>query len=468
MIAAGCAPRPDADNSAEVARVFGECAFKINTAALGLNVLPDDDVRVTVIQDIVDNLIASRYSNFPWKIKTTVLENASPNAFTTGGGFLGAFSGVYAMADTEAALAGVIAHEIAHMDKLDNLELAGYLEEMLAQQFLQDGIEDYDTGVAVNTVVDFCLAIPGLVSFNWKNDINTEINEDSHPEFNDTSLPYIPFTFSEDPESPYSPEARDPDGSTTISTCNNKLRDAYNEFLVINPEFYTAEFPNRDSLPPIPDDITTGPGGLPGVQSLWAINPWVAFQHSAFSRYAECQTDEAGMLNLFSSGYNPLALNSAFQAILDLFEIDESEDDFRFHTHPSLGQRIEDNTNFINLNSEVLPSIEDIASQPQQYRDYIVMENRISEFEGLRDNAREAIFGVTTASTINTSPRPLDSKTGQFDPISAADIAVLLNKSLRNKQQQVISQHAESGNRCDIFKSVYLQLTGKPAPGCSH
>ncbi|MDX1693987.1 MAG: M48 family metalloprotease, partial [Ketobacteraceae bacterium] len=183
VVLTACAPRPDPDNKAEMARVFGECSFRLNTAILDLPVIPDDDPRVTVINNIVSELVNSRYQQFPWTIRTTLLEHPLPNAFTTGGGFLAAFSGVYAMAENEAALAGIIAHELAHMEKLDPMELAEYLEVMLASRLGDDAQADYDKGQALQTVVDFCLAIPGLVSRQWPRDLNQTVNNNISPEY---------------------------------------------------------------------------------------------------------------------------------------------------------------------------------------------------------------------------------------------------------------------------------------------
>lgn len=455
---AGCAPRPDPDNSAEMARVFGECSFKLNTSMLDLPVLENSDPRVETINKVVNELVKSRYTQFPWAVHTVVLENPLPNAFTTGGGFLAAFSGVYAMADNEAALAGIIAHELAHMEKLDPMEMAGYLEEMLAYRFEQNGLEDYETGQALKTVVDFCLAIPGLVSLQWKHDLNNETNPNTNEVFNDAAVPYIPFTYSDDPASPYSPEVRDPLGLTRLSVCNDKQRTSFDEFIVINPEYYLQTFPDRDSLPPIPDDIQSGIGGLPGAQSLWVADPWLAFQHTAFARYAECQSDEAGMLNLYASGYDPLALNSAFESILWLFAPDEKSVDWRFINHPSLAQRIEDNLNFISSNSDILPGVEEIQASPDIYRAYITMADNIPQFEAMRDAARNDLSLTSAASSSHIANE-------HFEPVTVVDLAIILNEAMAKSQQQGAAIQS-SATRCEIFTGVYKKLTGKEPLGC--
>ena len=454
-----CAPRPDPDNRADMARVFGECSFKLNTRMLNLPEVPADDPRVTVIAGIVDELLSSRYQQFPWTVKTTLLDSPMPNAFTTGGGYLAAFSGVFAMAEDEAALAGIIAHELAHMDKTDPMELAEYLEFMLASRLSDSGLEDYDTGQALQTVVDFCLAIPGLVSRQWPRDINEQSNPDVNETYNDGAVPYIGFTYSDDPASPYSSETRDPLKQNVASACNDKQRPAYDEFVVINPESYVQAYPDADSLPPIPDDIAGGIGGLPGVQSLWAVDPWLAFQHTAFARYAECQADEAAILNLLASGYNPLALNSAFETILWLFPFDEATLDWRFLNHPSQGQRIEDNQTFINLNSDRLPTVADILGNPDNYRNYITMADRVAEFEAIRDAARTRITGSTVPAAIN------GMHPEEYEPVTVVDLAIALRSAMEQSQKAGIATAGKDA-RCSLFRSVYEDFTGERPDHC--
>src|SRR5688572_20495129 len=104
LLTAACAPRPDPTKAAEMARVFGECSLKLNAKILDLPTLDATDPRHQMIQQIIDELVSTRYQQFPWKVNTTLFEYPIPNAFTTGGGFFAAFSGIYAMTDDEAAL----------------------------------------------------------------------------------------------------------------------------------------------------------------------------------------------------------------------------------------------------------------------------------------------------------------------------------------------------------------------------
>lgn len=461
VLLAGCAPRPDSENAAEMARVFGECTFGLNTSALNLPTLDASDERHQIIEQIVQQLISSRYTQFPWKVKTTVLDSPVPNAFTSGGGYLAAFSGVYAMADDEASLAGIIAHELAHMAKSDPIELAGYLEILLAKRFEADGLGEYDSGQAIKTVVDFCLAIPGLVSPGWKHDLVDTPNGDVNPTYSDAAIPYVPFAFSQDPESAYAESVRDPNGVGRVSACNNAERDAYDEFVVINPDYYLETYPDADSLPPIPPDLVAGLGGLPGAGALWDLDPWLQFQHTSFGRYAECQADEAGIINLMASGYDPLALNASFARILDLFGGDEKDTDWRFYNHPSSAQRIEDNLTFIVENNDVFPLLSDLQNETSPFQSYLVMADRVADFEAIRDAARADLLG-SARSARNESLKAHH----QFQPITVADLAVRLTTALAQRATVSGADVNQDQLRCSVFSQVYEALTGKVNNQC--
>jgi hypothetical protein len=348
------------------------------------------------------------------------------------------------------------------MAKSDPLELAGYLEQMLAASLQQSGMGDeYESGQAVKTITDFCLAIPGLVSVNWKKDLVTEPNDNAHPELNDAAVPYLPFTFSQNPESPYYHLTRDPNGRARNSACNNAEREVHDEFVIINPDYYLTTFPNATALPPIPDDITAGMGGLPGVGALWSVNPWVAFQHTAFARYVECQSDEAGMLNLLASGYNPLALNQSFVSVLDLLGAEDPSTDWRFVNHPSLGQRIEDNQSFITNNSDVMPTLSELQAPNAPYLKYKVLTDQVEAFETIRDNARNALLNPLVAATHSNGTPDFQ----HYEPVTIADIAVLLNKEL-SQQMATTSSSQRQAMRCRAFANVYKSLTGEDATRC--
>jgi len=477
LILSGCAPRPDSEKSIEMARVYGECTFALNTAMLDMPVIDDSDERHQIIQDIVDELVRSRYTHFPWKIHAKLFDYPVPNAFTTGGGYLAAFSGVYVMADDEAALAGVIAHELSHMATFDTMEIAEYLERMLALRLQQSGLdEEYEAGTALKTVVDFCLAIPGLVSPTWKDDLVVEENSDVNESYNDVVVPHITYNYSDDPMSAYYNVSRDPNGLARVSTCNDTHRDVYDEFVVINPDHYLAVFPDSDSLPPIPEGIGGGIGGLPTAEILWKTEPWLQFQQTAFMRYAECRADEGSMLNLLASGYNPLALNESFTTMLGLFELDEKASDWRFINHPSLAQRIEDNTSFIENNADVLPALSDITDPSSDFRRYIILADQEAEFQRIRDVAREELFGVARTSIRKNSQVKGDAERGSledFEPITVADLAMLLIDELsassantKQKTDKAVPGAQKKSGRCDAFSKVYKQLTGKENHVC--
>ena len=478
LLATGCAPRPDPDNTAEMARVFGECTYAINTSMLGLSVVDTSDQRHQMIQQIVDELIKTRYSNFPWKVHTQVFDQPIPNAFTTGGGFLAAFSGIYAMADDEAALAGVIAHELSHMATIDTMEIAQYLERMLALRIQQGGIdEEYEVGTALKTVVDFCLAIPGLVNPKWKNDLVVENNAEVNEIYGDIILPHIPYTYSQDPESPYYVLLRDPQGQALNSSCNQENDDTdqneNDEFIVINPDYYLAMYPDAASLPPIPDGLGGGLGGLPTAEVLWKADPWLQFQQTAFMRYAECQADAGSMLNLFASGYNPLALNQSFSRMLTMFDMDEKGSDWRFINHPSLGQRIEDNRAFIGNNKKVLPTLAEIEHPDSPFQSYVALADQVEQFEAARDEARETLFGtaeVTVAKSVDPAEGLLQKKSMEdFTPITVADLAMVLIEEFSQQEQRIAksaSTQSKDDAQCDVFSAVYKKLTSKDSIAC--
>ncbi|MDX1693439.1 MAG: hypothetical protein R3208_06725, partial [Ketobacteraceae bacterium] len=244
------------------------------------------------------------------------------------------------------------------------------------------------------------------------------------------------------------------------SACNDKHKTVYDDFVTINPEWYLATYPDADSLPPVPDTIEGGIGGLPGVQSLWSLDPWLAFQHTAFARYAECQADEAAILNLFASGYHPLALNEAFEAVLWLFQPDEENTDWRFMNHPSLGQRIIDNQAFINSNGDRLPSVDAIQASTGDYRHYITMADREEAFEAMRDNARSQL-----ASRAGITRHQDGHRYEDYEAITVVDLVVALNRAFKEKRINAASASADS-DRCSLFRQVYAGFTGKEPAFC--
>lgn len=467
FVLSGCAPRPDPDVSAELARVYGECTFTLNTTLLDMPEIAVTDERYQMIQSIVDGLVKERYQQFPWKVHTKLFEYPVPNAFTTGGGYLAAFTGVYAMADDEAALAGVIAHELSHMATVDTMEIATYLESMLALQLAQSGVSgEYDSGQALRTVVDFCLAIPGLVDRKWKDDLNTVENSDVDAVYGDAAVPHIPYTYSDDPESAYYSESRDPEGVARQSACNINDREVVDEFVIINPDYYLTNYLDSGSLPPIPDNLGGGIGGLPSTEILWQTQPWLQFQQTAFMRYAECQADEGSMLNLLAAGYNPLALNQSFARMIDLFDIDESTSDWRFINHPSLGQRIEDNRAYIASNTDVLPSLSELDSPENGFSPYVFLVDQIEAFETARDVARSDLFvGKSAQLRSNTASAQVDQ--AAFEPITAVDLAVLLMEefSTQTQRRSQIGQ-TQDESKCEVYSRVYEKLTGKSPLAC--
>lgn len=73
----------------------------------------DDPVVAEYVNRVGQNLVRNSDAKVPFTIK--VIEDESVNAFALPGGFFFVNSGLILAADTEAELAGVMAHEIAHV-----------------------------------------------------------------------------------------------------------------------------------------------------------------------------------------------------------------------------------------------------------------------------------------------------------------------------------------------------------------
>jgi predicted Zn-dependent protease len=73
----------------------------------------DDPVTAEYVNRVGQNLVRNSYAKIPFTIK--VLDSEEVNAFALPGGFFFVNSGLILQADNEAALAGVMAHEIAHV-----------------------------------------------------------------------------------------------------------------------------------------------------------------------------------------------------------------------------------------------------------------------------------------------------------------------------------------------------------------
>src|SRR5947209_3726044 len=73
----------------------------------------DDPVIAEYVNRVGQNLVRNSDAKVPFTIK--VLDNEEVNAFALPGGFFFVNSGLILKAETEAELAGVMAHEIAHV-----------------------------------------------------------------------------------------------------------------------------------------------------------------------------------------------------------------------------------------------------------------------------------------------------------------------------------------------------------------
>jgi len=246
----------------------------------------------------------------------------------------------------------------------------------------------------------------------------------------------------------------------------------FDEFLLLSPDYYLTAYPDRASLPPIPDDVGGELSPIPGAELLWGLIPWEWFQLTAFSRYVECQANEAGMLTLLASGYNPLALNDYFQNLLNIKSLlnlpGNNEDliDWRFRTQPSLAQCIEDNEWFLSHNNDVLPELEEFQNPECNYARYIVMQDDIATFEAIRDEAQQAMlehYAIAEAQGESPSDTLLHA-----DPITVADLAVILLHELSQQTSRAASVKSEEQLKCEAFDRVYTKLTGKHGDACSN
>lgn len=106
----------------------------------------EDPEIVGYITDVV-NRVADTLPPIPYDITTTVIRNNSINAFATPAGYVYIFTGLVQEFDTESELAGVIAHELAHVTqrhvakRIEKQQIAqlGLLAGMLAGFFLGQG-----------------------------------------------------------------------------------------------------------------------------------------------------------------------------------------------------------------------------------------------------------------------------------------------------------------------------------------
>src|SRR6056297_2966834 len=114
----------------------------------------EDPVVAGYVRDMVQR-IARGMPPQPFALEPAVIRNGALNAFATAGGYVYVFSGLILNADHEAELAGVVAHELAHVSQrhiaqsIEQSQLAGLgtLAGMLAGAFL--GTKSSEAGQAV-------------------------------------------------------------------------------------------------------------------------------------------------------------------------------------------------------------------------------------------------------------------------------------------------------------------------------
>ena len=99
------------DFSIEDERELGK---KYNTLIKAHFPIVEDPEIVSYVRDVVDR-VAGAMPKQPYPITTTVVRNGSINAFATPAGYVYVFTGLIIEFDHESELAGVIAHELAHV-----------------------------------------------------------------------------------------------------------------------------------------------------------------------------------------------------------------------------------------------------------------------------------------------------------------------------------------------------------------
>lgn len=126
------------------------------------------DQRVTAYVATVGNKILANSQRLPYDYRFSVIKSQAVNAFATPGGYVYINQGLLTLVESESELAGVLAHEIAHInarhiadaiEKSKKLSIAT-LAAILAGAFLGGGA---DLGVAVTA-----FSIAGLQSMSLK------------------------------------------------------------------------------------------------------------------------------------------------------------------------------------------------------------------------------------------------------------------------------------------------------------
>lgn len=126
------------------------------------------DQRVTAYVATVGNKILANSQRLPYEYRFSVIKSQAVNAFATPGGYVYINQGLLTLVESESELAGVLAHEIAHInarhiadaiEKSKKLSIAT-LAAILAGVFLGGGA---DLGVAVTA-----FSIAGLQSMSLK------------------------------------------------------------------------------------------------------------------------------------------------------------------------------------------------------------------------------------------------------------------------------------------------------------
>lgn len=110
-----------------------------------LTLIEDPEI-TSYVRDIVKKL-SKQIPYYPFKIEVDVVQNNSLNAFATLAGYMVVYSGLITSVESDSELAGVLAHELAHLSQrhvaknIENSQLVGLgsLATLLAGIFLGKG-----------------------------------------------------------------------------------------------------------------------------------------------------------------------------------------------------------------------------------------------------------------------------------------------------------------------------------------
>jgi len=150
-----------------------ELGKKYNTLIRSRYPVIEDPEVVSYVRDVVDRIYAQLPPQ-PFERDITVIRSSTLNAFATPGGYVYVFTGLITELEHEAELAGVIAHELAHVSqrhmakRIENMQYVqmGMLAGILAGMFLGEGAEG-NQGEASEALIVGSMAAGSTAMLNY-------------------------------------------------------------------------------------------------------------------------------------------------------------------------------------------------------------------------------------------------------------------------------------------------------------